>query len=295
MTKVKGIGDLVEKIPKSLAARKKTYQRNIWATLKHFRKKYLRLGNPAYYIWIFGCQRSGTTLLERIFRSDLDSAVFGEFSELAILPKRTVLKDLPEVGIALGSCNARYAVVRPLFESDRAAEILNHFPQSIAVWMIRDPRYVVNSMINKWGDNFFEISRSVEAGSDGKWRLERLYESIKTEAKQITGGKESIEDIYALYWYRRNLSIYEAGLNENARILFLNYDQLVNEPKKCIDRIIKQAQGKGVWRYFYTDASPVSMSRNIILTMSPEVEKRCYRLYAELCDLNNRDFSYRMN
>jgi len=146
----------LKRISCSIAARKQTYQRKTWAWIKRSRLKFWHLGRAKYKIWILGCQRSGTTLLERIFRSDLDSVVFGEFSELTIDAKKTVWKSFQGVEDTINAQNSRYAVARPLFESDRAAEILHAFPDSIAVWVFRDPRYVVNSMINKWGEDFFQ-------------------------------------------------------------------------------------------------------------------------------------------
>lgn len=282
---------LMKRISRSLVGRKKTYTVKAWAFLKQQRKRWKRLGRPVYFLWILGCQRSGTTLLERMFRSDLDSAVFGEFSQLTIGQNRTVLKPFTDVENTLASCNARYAVVRPLFESDRVTEILGFFQPSVAVWMFREPRYVVNSMVNKWGNRFFDISRRVESDIEGRWRLQGLYGWIKQEAKRLTGGHENIEDLYALYWLKRNEIIDEPGLCQNPQILFLNYERLVSTPEFCIAMIMKRAGGRGVWKHFSTDANLASLNRNVTLTISPEIQKCCDALYHKLCEFGNRDFS----
>ncbi|MBC2717413.1 MAG: sulfotransferase [Desulfobacteraceae bacterium] len=281
---------LMARIPRSLAARKKNYTTKARAFFKQQRMMLKYIGKPLYYLWILGCQRSGTTLLERMFRNDLDSAVFGEFSQLTIGSDRTVLKPFSEVEKVIASCNARYAVIRPLFESDRVSEILGFFQPSTAIWVFRAPRDVVNSMVNKWGDLFFEISRQVEQDVNGKWRLEGLHKSIKEEAKCLTGTDEKIEDLYALYWLKRNEIIDEAALCHNNQILFLNYERLVSSPKLCADKIMKCLGVRGVWKYFSTDAHLRSLNRNITLTISPEIQEHCDILYNKLCGYGKRDF-----
>ena len=141
---------------------------------------------------------------------------------------------------------------------------MHFFPLSVAVWMFRDPRYVVNSMVNKWGRGFFNISRRAESGADGKWRLVSLYEWIKEEAKRLTGTYKNIEDLYALYWLKRNEIMNEPVAYRNSQILFLNYADLVSETKSCVDLIMKQASESGVWKYFSTDAHLSSLNRKVM-------------------------------
>ena len=116
-------------------------------------------------------------------------------------------------------------------------------------------------MINKWGDRFFETSRRVESDINGNWRLEGLYESIKAEAKEKTGTDNNIEDLYALYWLKRN----EIIDKQCKKILFLNYSKLVTAPKHCVEIIMNHAGASGVWKYFRTDAHTSSLRRNITI------------------------------
>lgn len=253
------------------------------------------MGGPAFYIWIVGCQRSGTTLLERIFRQDLNSEVFGEFSPLTIGPDKTALKPFAEVQNMLAGCNARYGVIRPLFESDRIDEIMDFFQPSVAVWMFREPLYVVNSMLNKWGDQFFNISRCVESDCQGNWRLENLYRQIKEDAKRITGTDQNSHDLYALYWLKRNEIVLQPEFISLNKFFLLDYKALVREPKQCVDTIIKGAGSKKVWRYFSTDAHQGSMNRQISSQVTPEVLDHCSQLYNRLCTLGKKDFFHEKN
>ena len=129
---------MLTRVRNSITSRYKTFRIKQRARTKKYRSHRLNLGHPRAVIWIFGCQRSGTTFLENIFRHDLDSAVFGEFSELTIAPRKTVLNDRDVVTRIVQFQNAKYAVIRPLFESDRAIELMDWFPNSIGVWLFRD-------------------------------------------------------------------------------------------------------------------------------------------------------------
>jgi hypothetical protein len=277
---------VITRIRRSIRARRKTYSNRLRARYKIIRKSYKKLGNPAHYIWIMGCQRSGTTHLERIFRSDLNSEVFGEFSELSISPEVTVWKPLPEIDETLSFCNARYAVARPLFESDRAHEIMEFFPRSSTVWLYRDYYDVVDSMINKWGDKFFKISQKCESDENGSWRFGTVLQQIEKEA----GLDATIQDKYALYWLIRNEIIFSDTLVMNPRLLCLNYKQLVTNPKYCIDVIMKRSGLTTVWRGFKTDSHTKSLNKNISFSISPELSGRCQAMLTRLQQLSKDHF-----
>jgi hypothetical protein len=283
---VSGISKFVNRVRRSAKARKKNYLTKMRAQYKATRQKYADLGGPAHLIWIMGCQRSGTTHLERIFRSDLDSAVFGEFSELSIHPEVSVWQPLPRVADILAGCNARYAVARPLFESDRMREILNYFPASHALWLFRDCPHVVDSMISKWDDRFFALSGRRETDENGEWRLAGLKAKIESEL----GPAAPIRDQYALYWLRRNEIPLARGLVGEPRLMFLNYRQLVTRPDYCVDTIMKRCGLQGVWPGFKTDTHAKSLDKPVAHPVSPELLARCESVYSRLSEHAISDF-----
>ena len=217
-------------------------------------------------------------MLERIFRHDFASVVYGEFSDLSIAPDKSVWQPLSDVRKIMASQNASYIVARPLFESDRALEILAAFDDAFVVWLYRDYRQVVKSMIKKWQDRFFDISLENESDESGSWKLSGLRDQILDEL----GNDSTTEDQYALYWHARNLSFFEQSLGEEFRVKLLAYDDLVNSTREHIDEIMKSAGQKGIWRGFKTDAHQQSLGVDQAPTFSPKVEKKCNEMMERL-------------
>jgi hypothetical protein len=257
------------RVNNSLQSRYKTFLVNQRAQRKRYRSQFMNLGYPKVVIWIFGCQRSGTTFLENIFRQDLDSVVFGEFSQLTISPDKTVLSDLETVHEIVESQNAKYAVIRPLFESDRAADLLNLFPNSVGVWLFRDCPHVVNSMIRKWGGNFFERSREVESDQRGMWRLEETNQSLSVAA-QIAVPNDPLAEMYARFWLARNLIPFHTSLHQDRRMVFMSYHQLVSSPHGNMEKLLKKAGMPGVWQDFNPDADTSGLERSVDLMITEE-------------------------
>lgn len=270
------------RVKRSFSGRLKTFSTKNRARCKYLYQRFSKIGSPNKYIFIFGCQRSGTTLLERIFRHDYRSAVFGEFSELSTAIERTVWKPLPEVQRQFKLSRASYVVARSLYESSRVSEIINFFSCSVAVWLYRDYEAVVDSIKRKWKVRFFEIIKHVESDRNGDWSMQSMIDGIKEEALYLTEkNKAGIDDLYALYWLKRNEMFFEQKLECNEQVLCLRYSTLVSYPDKCVNSILQKA-GLGLWHDFRTDAHTRSLDRDCKVNISKKIQVKCDEMIARL-------------
>ena len=94
-------------------------------------------------LFVFGCQRSGTTMFTQLFQKDLRSRVYGERG--LSLGESFDLPPLDEVSNVFKEERATLLVAKPLVESQRALDILEFFPSAKAVWMFRNYADVANS------------------------------------------------------------------------------------------------------------------------------------------------------
>lgn len=195
---------------------------------------------PQAHLFIVGCQRSGTTHLERLFRADPRATVFGEFSDLSIEPGKTVWRSLDEIRADLATCRGSYTVARSLLVSDRIDTALDAVPGSRAIWVWRDMRPVVASMIRKWGADFRAVSERVETDHAGHWALADLWARVEDEAgrHEPREGEGAVWNRYALYWLYRNQAYAETRLERDPRIFPLAYDALLADPRGCIATVL---------------------------------------------------------
>lgn len=276
---------LLKRIKNSLTSRYKTAKIKARARHKKVRSNSIDLGNPEAVIWIFGCQRSGTTFLENIFRHDLDSVVFGEFSELTIGGRKTVLTSPNELVRIVNNKNAKYAVIRPLFESDRAVELMNLFPNSIGIWMFRDCSSVVDSMKRKWDKDFFNISKKVESDQENIWRLEKTLSPLNESINKL-----SVDETYAQYWKMRNLIPFEKDYVQDSRLLFLNYKTLALNPKVTISKILDTTKVVSLWKGFKSNARISSVDKTIKHKIEKLTIEQSNQVYQDLMNLSSKHF-----
>lgn len=271
---------LIKRVFRSISSRKKTF---LVKKRKRKKEKFqlnYNLGAPEVVIWIFGCQRSGTTFLENIFRQDFNSVVFGEFSELTITEGRTVLSNKDNIFKIVHNKNAKYAVIRPLFESDRANELLNIFPNSVGVWMFRDFYSVIDSMKRKWNNDFFLISKKVESDEQNKWRLLDKYFKQLQEI-----NSKNVDEFYGQYWYDRNLLPFVQNLHKDERVLFIEYNKLVNNPEEYIQRILNKTSCIEIWSDIKVSAFKKTILINENLNMHQKTIEKSNLLYSKLLAL----------
>ncbi|WP_424518824.1 sulfotransferase family protein [Rubrivirga sp.] len=237
-------------------------------------------------IFIFGCQRSGTTHLERLFRADPRSAVFGEFSDLSIGPRKTAWRPLDEVMDRCTSTGATYTVARSLYASHRATEILDAAGGSgaIAVWMYREPHAVVASMIRKWGPDFREVSRSVESDAEGRWDLADFWTIVAqlSDDHYDQEGCSKLRNFYGAYWYLRNRTFFDLNLDQDARIMPVDYASLVADPDAFVQAMRDRIGLSAPPMAFPIATSTARAPRRDVSGMSARLETLCDDLYARL-------------
>ncbi|MCP8900284.1 sulfotransferase domain-containing protein [Gilvimarinus xylanilyticus] len=196
-------------------------------------------------VFIFGCQRSGTTALLKSLGGLGSVKAFPEArSTLCSKDVRQGLKlnPLDEVEDKVRSVSEDTVIIKPLVQSHYAADIMDFFAgSSSAIWMFRNYADVVASMLVKWPGidknshllPLFKNNKTSNMGFRDAYpaevveKAEILYESNPTK-----------EEVCGMFWYARNSLYFKQRLSERKRVFLVGYDQFISQPPVS-ERLLK--------------------------------------------------------
>ncbi len=117
------------------------------SSLRHTGSKILLLGTKKLYqtllsnglprsiLFIVGCQRSGTSIMQIVFKRDMNTRSFGEFSELSSNDSKSGIRlnSFELVEKEFSKVKAPFIVAKPLVESQNILQLLDYFRNSKAL------------------------------------------------------------------------------------------------------------------------------------------------------------------
>lgn len=184
-------------------------------------------------LFILGCQRSGTTLMQQIFDADLDAKVYGEFSEITLTQStpNLRLRPLDEVKAIIDRNPARLVVAKPIAETQNALQLLGHFPGAKVVFLYRHYAAVASSNLKLFGRlNGINNLRPIVHGETDNWRSEGVPAEVRALVTRHFREDMNPYDAAALFWYVRNRFYFDLGLDRRADVLPLRYEDLLRDP-----------------------------------------------------------------
>jgi hypothetical protein len=201
----------------------------------------LRASLPRHTLIVSGVQRSGTNLVMDMLDTHWQTDVYHEWDARAFDDYH--MRPLAEVQHRLSASPSRRIVIKALLEADRVRELLGQFAPARALWMLRDYRDAVNSMLRSFpGTGLKQMQRLHAARDDAGWRSRGMSED--TYRILLDQDLEALTDAdgHALFWWYRNRLFFEQGLDSDARVLALRYEELAREPALHCRRICALAR-----------------------------------------------------
>ena len=240
-------------------------------------------------LFILGCQRSGTTLMQRIFEADLDAAVYGEFSRITLTGKtaNARLRPLDEVAAILARERARLVVAKPIVETQNALKLLGYFPGSKVLFLYRHYAAVAASNLKLFGrQNGINNLRPIVQGEAGNWRSEGVPPEIRAQVAARFSEDMDAYDAAALFWYVRNRFFFDLGLDRHPAVLPLRYEDLLAYPALRTEGVYRFLAAQPSRRGVPLVRAESSGGRGVKL--SPDIERLCVELLARLDRANAR-------
>lgn len=235
-------------------------------------------------LFIIGCQRSGTSLMNRIFTREYNVSVYRESSQLSSKdPQKLRLNSFEEVKAALAKNYAPLIVIKPVVESQNALELLEEFPESKILWMYRNYKDAIRSYSKRFSGNRAIIDLKPIVGKDRKnWRAEKVSNYVHSIIIKYFSEDMSQYDAIALLWFARNQLFYELNLDRNSKVLMCKYEDLVVYPTAMMKTIyqfldINFKEIRGI-----DEVHSQSVGRGNAIELLPSIDKLCHDLQEKL-------------
>jgi len=256
-----------------LSGRKKLYQ-----TL-------LANGLPRSILFIVGCQRSGTSIMQIVFKHDLNTRSFEEFSELSSNDhkSRIRLNSLELVEKEFSKVKASFIVAKPLVESQNILQLLDYFHNSKAVWLFRNYRGVALSNIKYFGiQNGIEDLRPIVGNEPRDWRSEKVSKHVQETISKYFSEDMNPHDAAVLFWFARNSLYFDLELHKDPRVLLCAYEDFVLDPDKNIKNIYRHVGQVYPQKNITAAVHSNSRKNGQDLELSPEIENLAQELQDRL-------------
>ena len=273
--------DIFPRIKKLDVTKIKEITRNIYNSVYRYIK--YDQGECQQLVFIFGSQRSGTTLMKDTLGKDREVKIFAEHSRLSGgHPEKLRLKPLPEVKRELERERAPIIVLKPLVETQNAAQLLEFFEGSKALWMYRDYRDVALSKLKKSGlGNGIRDMQHILERTDN-WRAEHVPEHVREVVAKHYSPDMGPYDGAALYWYVRNSFLFEQQLAHDPRVMLCKYEELTGHPVSEMERIygfIARHRPNPAW---VENVHASSVGKGAGIRLSPAITELCEEMLTKL-------------
>ncbi len=248
-------------------------------------------GSAKTLLFVFGCQRSGTTVFTQLFQNDLASKIYGEKGlsreEGDDRDRRFRLLPLPEIARRTAAERATLLVSKPLVESQNAQQILDALPEARAVWMVRRFRDVAYSSQRRFSrETAMRNMRALVApDAEPSFASESVTEDVKRVVQQYFSEDMSGDDAQILFWFVRNRLFFDQVLEDHERVLLCAYEHLVADPEHVMRRVYRFLGRDYPGAVMTAGVHSKSVDRDIKLDATPSLIELCEALQAKLFDL----------
>jgi len=203
---------------------------------------------PTTPVFVWGCHRSGTTMLLRLMKQSPWCTVYHENNEKAMREHSRFRDDETVLGL-IQSERRLFPVFKPLNDAQHARSQLHLDPRSKGLWMYRHYGDVVNSMVEKWGNSQALTYTAIATDADDGRTLdpavlldvqifsEGMSAETLSDVRRLVKPDMTPEEGAALHWYSRNRLFFDLGLDRDLRVELVRYEDVVQDPDRYLKRV----------------------------------------------------------
>ena len=198
--------------------RKATVQR-LWALAAHRPER-----RP---VFLAGVHRSGTNMMIETLEWHPQTQVFREGDPRAF--DFFLMRSRPVIERLIDRSPADRVVFKALHETEQLRELLRLRPGAQAIWMFRDWRDVVNSILVRWPGHRNGVDRILQGVDTACWRGRGMREETRARLAAIYHPELDDAAVNTLFWIFRNQLLFDQELDSDPRVLLIDYDALMRD------------------------------------------------------------------
>jgi hypothetical protein len=235
-------------------------------------------------VLIFGCQRSGTTMLQQtvldrswrvLIIEEHDRRLVGSHPQ----PNETAWQDYPTVLQRLHRVPFEVVVAKPLVESARAVELMTAADPVKAIWMLRHYNGVARSSVNRFGtENPYRDLQPFCIDDQLDWRSAGATKKTRETIVGLLSEGLSPLDSAALFWWARNQLYFEQHLGRDERIRILRYERACNRPEEVVEALSAYV-GIALPKDSIASKMHPQHAEREALDLHPEVDRLCREMW----------------
>lgn len=210
--------------------------------------KFNRLQTLAYSIlfpsreariaFVFGCQRSGTTLLRNFIGLDPRFLDIGEGDSPYFHQsggRYLSLVDDDDLQNLVSRQRSPWVLLKPLHDSQRAANLLARFEGARGIWIFRHYSEVIQSHLSYYKHDHNAYLQPLRDLDQSSWILAGLEESQIQRLDELLGfAGDDLSNLYAAFWWGRNAFLFQHL--KSSSLCVIGYDDLVRKPQQCLKK-----------------------------------------------------------
>jgi hypothetical protein len=245
---------------------------------------------------VFGCHRSGTTILMDCLDLDIRTKSFGELGLTGPnpMPPEKLYPDahgnrrLPahEIWAIAKHERSPLVIAKLLRESQHASRILDSLPGARAVWIYRNYRDVAMSHLTHWSDTLCarKIRPIYDGATNEHWASEEASDKTRAIIREFYKPDMMPGDAGALLWYSRNVLFFEQGLDTDQRVWLVRYEDFARMPQREFEKILRFLDYSYPGDHVVRDVHTRAIGRGAALEIAPAIRDICDRLLKRLDD-----------
>ncbi|MGH9381475.1 MAG: sulfotransferase domain-containing protein [Thermoanaerobaculia bacterium] len=179
-------------------------------------------------VFVFGKQRSGTTMLMEVFHARADTEVYNErrHSEVYVDFRVRGFEVVEEV---IRRSKAPFVCFKPLADSHLIREFASRFPGARVIWAYRNYVDAARSSLRKFGHATRAIRLVCTGQAGGGWFAEALSADTVRTLRAVYRPTLSALDFSCLVWWARNRLVFELELDRLPNTYISKYEDIVND------------------------------------------------------------------